>query len=69
MERAQDKTILVVDDEPNIRQYLKMVLEDAGFNVTTAGDGEEALEMIRDGRIEDAKTMIALMMLKQKLGR
>ena len=47
MERAEDKTILVVDDEPNIREYLKMVLEDARFNVLTAGDGVEALEIIK----------------------
>jgi CheY-like chemotaxis protein len=47
MERAEDKTILVVDDEPNVREYLKTVLEDAGFNVVTAGDGEEALELIQ----------------------
>jgi CheY-like chemotaxis protein len=50
MERAEDKTILVVDDEPNIRQYLKMVLEDAGFNVVTAGDGAEALDIIKGKR-------------------
>ena len=50
MERAEDKTILVVDDEPNIRQYLKMVLEDAGFNVVTAGDGAEALDLIKEKR-------------------
>ena len=48
MERAEDKTILVVDDEPNIRDYLRMLLEDAGFNVVTAGDGVEALEVIKE---------------------
>jgi len=47
MERAEDKTVLVVDDEPNVRQYLATVLTDAGFNVATAGDGVEALEMIQ----------------------
>jgi len=47
MARAEDKTILVVDDEPNVRQYLTTVLEDAGFNVVTAGDGAEALEIIK----------------------
>ena len=36
MERAEDKTILVVDDEPNVREYLRAVLENAGFNVVTA---------------------------------
>jgi len=46
MQRAEDKTILVVDDEPNVRQYLQTVLEDAGFNVVTAADGVEALELI-----------------------
>ena len=50
MERAEDKTILIVDDEPNIRNSLKMVLEDAGFQVVTAGDGVEALEIIKKKR-------------------
>ncbi len=48
MARAEDKTSLVVDDEPGVRQYLKVILEDAGFNVMTAGDGEEALEIIKE---------------------
>jgi CheY-like chemotaxis protein len=48
MARAEDKTVLVVDDEPNVRDYLRMILEDAGFRVVTAGDGEEALQRIRD---------------------
>jgi len=47
MDRAEDKTILVVDDEPDVRNYLKMILEDGGFRVITAGDGEAALEIIR----------------------
>lgn len=50
MVRAQDKTILVVDDEPNVREYLRSVLEDAGFHVVTAADGEEALEIIRKNK-------------------
>jgi CheY-like chemotaxis protein len=46
MEQAKDKTILVVDDEPDVREYLRTVLEDADFKVVTAGDGVEALEII-----------------------
>jgi CheY-like chemotaxis protein len=46
MEQARDKTILVVDDEPDVREYLKTVLEDAEFKVVTAADGVEALEII-----------------------
>ena len=47
MDKAENKTILVVDDEPDVRQYLAAVLEDAGFNVKMASDGQEALELIR----------------------
>lgn len=48
MVKPQDMTILVVDDEPDIIIYLKTLLEDAGFNVMTASDGEEALEKIKE---------------------
>ncbi len=47
MARAEDKTVLVVDDEPNVRVFLQTALEDAGFRVVTAADGDEALEIIR----------------------
>jgi CheY-like chemotaxis protein len=50
MVRPEDKTILVVDDEPNVRQYLRAILEDAGFSVVTAANGEEALNIIRQKR-------------------
>ncbi len=40
------KTILVVDDEPDARDYLTTVLEDNGFAVSTAKDGTEAIAMI-----------------------
>jgi PleD family two-component response regulator len=36
--------ILVVDDEPHIRQILKFTLEKAAYQVFCAADGEEALE-------------------------
>ena len=47
MLRPQDKMVLVVDDEPDVRDYLAQILRDAGFQVQTAGDGEAALELIR----------------------
>jgi two-component system nitrogen regulation response regulator NtrX len=37
-------SILIVDDEPGIRQSLSGVLEDEGFAVTTAASGEEGLQ-------------------------
>ena len=35
--------VLVVDDEPMVREVLARYLEQAGFSVSTAEDGEEAL--------------------------
>jgi CheY-like chemotaxis protein len=37
--------ILVVDDEPAIRQLLRTVLEEAGYEVMEAGNGEEAVRL------------------------
>ena len=42
------KKILVVDDEPKIIQLTQDYLENAGFSVISAGDGERALAVIRD---------------------
>ena len=38
-----NQSILVVDDEPGIRLYLKRLLGNAGFDVRTAADGNEAV--------------------------
>ena len=38
--------ILIVDDEPTIRQSLKGVLEDEGFKTSMAESGEAGLEII-----------------------
>ncbi len=46
MARPEEKTVLVVDDEEDIREFLSTVLEDVGFNVVTAADGVEALERV-----------------------
>jgi len=40
------KPILVVDDEPIVRESIRDWLKDAGYQVATAETGEEALEMI-----------------------
>jgi DNA-binding response OmpR family regulator len=46
--------ILVVDDERNIRNNLSMVLEAAGYKVDTAGNAEDALTLVKDGRYDIA---------------
>ena len=47
MSNETQKYVLVVDDEADVRTYLKNALADAGFLVETATDGLEALEMVR----------------------
>lgn len=42
------KKILVADDEPHILRSLKLVLEEAGYSVVTATDGEEAFHKTRE---------------------
>lgn len=48
MARPEDKTILVVDDEPDTVTFLQTTLQYAGFNVMTAMNGEEALERVKE---------------------
>lgn len=43
-----DRTILIVDDEADIRDILQFNLENAGFNVDTASSAEQALEILSD---------------------
>jgi DNA-binding response OmpR family regulator len=42
--------VLVVDDEPMVREVLARYLEAEGFGVVTAGDGEEALDRFEESR-------------------
>jgi DNA-binding response OmpR family regulator len=39
------KQILIIDDEPQIRSMLKMMLEREGFNVIVASDGKEGMKI------------------------
>ena len=38
------KKVLVVDDEPDSREYVQAVLEEDGFEFVTAGDGVAGIE-------------------------
>ncbi|MDE1177133.1 MAG: sigma-54 dependent transcriptional regulator [Edaphobacter sp.] len=42
------KHILVVDDDSSLRRVMKMQLEEAGYEVALASDGEEAWSMLRE---------------------
>ncbi len=44
--------ILVADDEPEIRDVLRLYLEKDGYEVTEAADGVEAMKILKDERID-----------------
>jgi DNA-binding response OmpR family regulator len=44
------ESILVVDDDPDIARFVEVNLRSAGYEVSVAGDGEEALERAADIR-------------------
>ena len=41
------RTLLVVVDEPSMRAFLRLSLEDEGYRVETASDGREALAKVQ----------------------
>ena len=41
------KRVLVVDDDESIRDFLAMALRDDGYDVTTADEGQSALDVAR----------------------
>jgi CheY-like chemotaxis protein len=43
----QEATVLVVDDEPSVRQIVRRTLEDEQFHVEEAPDGASALRLIQ----------------------
>ena len=54
------KTILIIDDDPDIRKATRIVLESAGFVVGEAATGEEGLKTAR--KIEPDAILLDLMM-------
>jgi DNA-binding response OmpR family regulator len=62
---ARARVILVVDDEPDVRELLRQVLKTGGFAPLTAREGEEALSVIRhlEGRIDLVLTDVMMPVL------
>ena len=52
--------ILIVDDEKTIRDSLKMIMDEEGFTTDTAGDGEEALQKIKETEFDIVITDIKM---------
>jgi len=46
------KTVIVIDDDPDVVEATKVVLEAAGYSVATAPGGKEGMARIRQGGID-----------------
>jgi len=46
--KADNRKVLLVDDEVDFLDLVKLMLESKGYTVITAGSGEEALKKVRD---------------------
>lgn len=54
-------SVLVVDDDRDTRDLIGLLLEDAGYQVVTAGNGKEALTALEDGLRPDAIVLDLMM--------
>ena len=57
-----DGPVLIVDDDLDIREVLADTLQDRGFNVITAANGLEALELVRSMPAPPSVILLDLMM-------
>ena len=48
MRKVSPNTVLLVDDDPNLREVLSTYLEEAGFEARQAKDGIDGLVKLRD---------------------
>jgi DNA-binding response OmpR family regulator len=55
------KTILVIDDEPDLLQAVCGFLEDEGFDVRAASSGSEGLDVLRTGSPPDLVLLDVMM--------
>ncbi len=44
----KNKKILIIDDEPDIRNVYSDILTEKGYEVTTAANGEDALKILKN---------------------
>ncbi|MDO9084470.1 MAG: response regulator, partial [Humidesulfovibrio sp.] len=60
MTRPDERTVLVVDDEPGHRLMVRAVLEDAGWTVAEAASGDKALALL--GRVQPHVALVDMKM-------
>ncbi len=60
--RGRGETVLVVDDEPSIREVTRQTLETYGYRVLLAADGDEAISLYTTRRLEIEVVITDMMM-------
>lgn len=60
--RKVQGTILVIDDEPEVREMVKRVLERFGYQVLTASDGQKGLEAYEQNKDKISLVILDLIM-------
>jgi DNA-binding response OmpR family regulator len=64
MSKERQKTILVIDDEVDLAELLKVRLMHEGYNVLTAYDGKQGIHMIDNEHID----LVLLDIMLPKIG-
>jgi len=65
-QRGRGETILVAEDEPMVRKTVTTILEDGGYRVVVADDGQQAVD--RFERSRDRIALVLLDLVMPKLG-
>lgn len=52
MDERATRTILVVDDDPGVRDVIRSMLESAGYAVLAAENGREAMKILKAARVD-----------------
>ena len=60
MSSSEEWTVLIVDDEEDIRDVIGIILKDAGYNVLTAADGEAGLALCQEAEPQIVLTDIRM---------
>ena len=57
-----ERSILIVDDDADIRESLADALEEEGYRVACASNGKEALRLLRDEKLRPDLILLDIMM-------
>jgi DNA-binding response OmpR family regulator len=59
------ETILVAEDDPSLRKFIRITLESFGHEVITAEDGEEAIEIFKENNNRIRLVLLDMIMQKK----